>query len=230
MAGRFRGLYNGFHQLNRYLDRESMITSSEAAAEVFRLEMHGEAAVAQLFDQYRAKLARMVRLRLDARLVGKVDVDDVLQDVFIETNRRIAEFLDRPAVPFFVWIRKLTSQILVDLHRRFLGAQMRDVGREVSLDQWGAASTGSARLLAQLSASLTSPSQFAVRNEMIEHLRAALQRLGAMDREVLILRHLEELGNNEVAEILGIDKYAASKRYLRALGRLRTAMPANEVA
>lgn len=207
-----------------------MISPTEAASEVSHLQMRREAAVVQLFDQYRSKLARTVVLRLDARLVGKVDVDDILQDAFIEANRRIGGFLERPAVPFFVWLRQLTLQVLIDLHRRYLGAQMRDVSREVSLEQWGAASDGSALLLGQLSASLTSPSQFAVRNELLEQLRAALQVLGPLDREVLILRHLEELGNNEVADILGIDKYAASKRYVRALGRLRNAMPIDEVA
>lgn len=207
-----------------------MVTSSEAAAELLQLQTQGEEAVAQLFDRYRAKLARMVVLRLDARLTGKVDADDILQDAFVEANRRIEGFLRQPNVPFFVWLRQLTGQILIDLHRRYLGAQMRDVSREVSLDPWGAASHGSALLLAQLSASLTSPSQCAVRNEMVQQLRAALQELGASDREVLILRHLEELGNNEVAEVLGIDKCAASKRYVRALGRLRDAMPVGEVA
>ena len=207
-----------------------MVTSSEAAAELLQLQTQGEEAVARLFDQYRAKLARMIVLRMDARLAGKVDVDDVLQDAFIEANRRVGGFLCQPNVPFFVWLRQLTGQILIDLHRRYLGAQMRDASREVSLDPWGAASHGSALLLAQLSASLTSPSQCAVRNETVEQLRVALQKLGTIDRQVLLLRHLEELGNNEVAEILGIDKCAASKRYVRALGRLRDAMPVGEVA
>ena len=207
-----------------------MVTSSEAASELFLLQTRGEAAVAQLFDQYRAKLARMLALRLDGRLLGKVDVDDVLQDAFVEANRRLGAYLNRPTVPFFVWLRQLAGQILIDVHRRYLGAQRRDVSREVSLDRWGDASAGSACLLAQLSDSLTSPSQFAVRNEMGERLRAALQDLEPIDREVLILRHLEELSNNEVAGILGIDKYAASKRYVRALGRLRNTMPVAEVS
>ncbi|MDY0168006.1 MAG: sigma-70 family RNA polymerase sigma factor [Thermoguttaceae bacterium] len=207
-----------------------MVTSSEAARELAELRAGGKAAVAQLFDRYRSRLARMALLRMDTRLVGKVDVDDVLQDAFVEANRRIGAFLDQPTVPFFVWLRQLTGQILIDVHRRYLGAQMRDVNREVRLDRWGTAGSGSALLLAQLSDSLTSPSQCAVRNEAVEQLRVALQSLGAVDREILFLRHLEELGNNEVADILGIDKGAASKRYVRALGRLRDAMPVGEVA
>jgi RNA polymerase sigma-70 factor (ECF subfamily) len=205
-----------------------MINASEAAGELTQLRTLGEQAMVQLFDRYRSKLARMVVLRLDARVIGKVDVEDILQDAFVEASRRIRHFLAQPTVPFFVWLRQITSQVLIDAHRRYLGAQMRDVSREVSLDQWGAASTSSASLIAQLADSLTSPSQFAVRNELVRELRAALQKLEDIDREVLILRHLEELGNNEVAEILGIDKYAASKRYVRALERLGNAMSVHQ--
>lgn len=201
-----------------------MITSSEVADELSRLRTGGKVAVAELFEQYRVKLERMVRLRLDARLLGKVDVDDVLQDAYVEASRRIDDFLDRPAVPFFVWVRQVVSQIMIDLHRRYLGAKMRDVNREVSLNHGGAASTGTGWLCDRLADSLTRPSQFAVRNEMLKQLRVALQSLAAIDRQVLVLRHLEELSNHEVAEILGIDRFAASKRYLRALQRLRTAM------
>jgi RNA polymerase sigma-70 factor (ECF subfamily) len=207
-----------------------MIRASQAARELMQLRTQGEQAVAQLFDQYRSKLARMVVLRLDDRIAAKVDVEDVLQDAFVQAARRVNDFIERPTVPFFVWLRQLTGQTLIDVHRRYLGAKMRDVGREVSLDRWGADNSSSSCLVGQLADSLTSPSQFAVRNELIDQLRATLQNLEATDREVLILRHLEQLSNNEVAEILGIDKYAASKRYLRALGRLRAAMTAGQLA
>ena len=193
--------------------------------ELSQLRRRGEGAVAELFDRYRHKLLRMITLRLDARILGKVDGEDVLQDAFVVASRRIQDYLDRPSVPFFVWLRQITSQILIDTHRRYLGAQMRDVSQEVALYRVGSAGTSSAFLVAQLADSLTTPSQFAVREETVLEMRAALETLGEIDREVLVLRHLEELSNNEVAEILGIDKYAASKRYLRALKRLKTAMP-----
>ncbi len=164
---------------------------------------------------------------MDGRLLGKVDGDDVLQDAFVEAARRVGDFLDRPTVPFFVWLRQITTQILIDTHRRYLGAKNRDVSREVAFDR-GRSATDSGPLVAQLADSLTSPSQFAVRAEAISELRAALEKLDAIDREVLVLRHLEELSNNEVAQVLGIDKYAASKRYLRALKRLRRAVPVSE--
>jgi len=196
----------------------------DAASEVALLRAGGEEAVAELFDRYRPRLVRMIVLRLDGRLFGKVDVEDVLQDAYVETARRIRDYLDRPTVPFFVWLRQIAGQILIDAHRRYLGAKMRDVNRETSLYAWGCASTNSAFLAAELADSLTTPSQRAVRNEAVDELRQCLEKLEEIDREVLVLRHLEELSNNEVAEVLGIDKYAASKRYLRALERLRGVM------
>lgn len=184
----------------------------------------GEEAVSKLFARHRDKLARMVALRLDSRLLSKVDCDDILQEVFVTVARRIHQYLDRPAVPVFVWLRQVTSQVLIDTHRRYLGAQMRDVRQEMAHRRVEGQVGSEPCLVRHLADSLTSPSQCAVRQEVLAEMRAALEQLGETDREVLVLRHLEELSNNEVAEILGIDKYAASKRYLRALARLRRAM------
>jgi RNA polymerase sigma-70 factor (ECF subfamily) len=180
--------------------------------------------IAALFDSYRDKLRRMIMLRLDGRLAGKVDAEDVLQDVFLETSRRMQDFFETPAVPLFIWLRQITSQILIDIHRRYLGAQMRDVRQEVPLLRRGACSASSVLSASQLADSLTTPSQCAIRREAHFELRTALARLEERDREVLVLRHLEELSNSEVAELLGIDKYAASKRYVRALERLRSVL------
>lgn len=196
--------------------------------ELNQLRCRGEGAVAELFDRYREKLRRMVTFRLDSRILGKVDSDDILQDAFVEAARRIQDYINRPSVPFFVWLRQITGQILIDTHRRYLGAQMRDVNQEVTLHRGGCAGASSFCLAPQLAGSLTTPSQFAVRAEMASELRMALEKLGQNDREVLVLRHLEELSNNEVAQILDIDKYAASKRYLRALDRLRGIMCGEE--
>ena len=183
-----------------------------------------QAAVAELFGRYREKLQRMIAFRLDRRIVGKVDGDDILQDAFLETVRRIQDYLDQPSVPFFVWLRQITKQVLIDTHRRYVDAKMRDVNLEVTLDRGGTPDSSSSGLIAQLADSLTTPSQCAVRQETISELRRALDQLDEIDREVLLLRHLEELSNHEVAQVLGIDRYAASKRYLRALDRLRGVM------
>jgi len=205
-----------------------MAIGFEYAGELCQLRSRGEGALAELFDRHREKLLRMIALRLDSRILGKVDAEDILQDAFVESARRIQDYVERPSVPLFVWLRQITGQVLIDTHRRYLGAKMRDVRQEVTLYRADHAGTSSAFLVAQLADSLTTPSQFAVREETLRELKTALEQLDEIDREVLVLRHLEELSNNEVAQILGIDKYAASKRYLRALSRLKRAMPVHE--
>ena len=188
------------------------------------LRNDGEKVVAELFDRYRDRLLRTVALRLDVRLLSKIDCDDILQESYVTAARRIDDYIAQPSVPIFIWLRQITIQILIDTHRRYFDAQMRDVRQEVTRHRSEGQGSSSICLVGHLADSLTSPSQYAVRQELLAEMRSALERLGDIDREVLVLRHLEELSNNEVAEVLGIDKYAASKRYLRALTRLRGAM------
>jgi RNA polymerase sigma-70 factor (ECF subfamily) len=202
-----------------------MAVGVEQADELELLRSGGEAALAERFARYRPKLLRTIALRFDSRILCKVDADDVLQDVFVESARRIQDYLLRPAVPLFVWLRQITCQVLINTHRRYLGAKMRDASLEVTLYRAESAGTSSAFLVAQLADSLTAPSQVVLRAERVDELRRALGCLEPIDREVLVLRHLEELSNDEVAQILDLDKYAASKRYLRALKRLKAAMP-----
>ncbi|NLF68823.1 MAG: sigma-70 family RNA polymerase sigma factor [Candidatus Anammoximicrobium sp.] len=201
-----------------------MTVELERLKELNQLRARRGVAVAELFGRYRESLQRMIAFRLDRRIAGKVDGDDILQDAFLESVRRIQDYLDQPTVPFFVWLRQVTTQVLIETHRRYVGAQKRDVNLEVALEHGGPDDSSSGGLIACLADSLTTPSQCAVRGEMVAQLRQALDQLADIDREVLVLRHLEELSNNEVAQILGIDKYAASKRYLRALDRLRGVM------
>lgn len=211
--------------LVRPVPGDEMAVGLDRGDELNLLRAGGEDAIAELFERYRVKLLRMITLRLDCRLLSKVDGEDLLQETFVATVRRLQDYLDRPAVPFFVWIRQVACQILVDTHRRYLGAQMRDVRQEIAVHRAEGTGSNSTYLVSQLADSLTSPSQTAVRRELISAMHAALGRLAEVDREVLILRHLEGLCNSEVAQILQIDRYAASKRYLRALGRLKAAMP-----
>lgn len=142
----------------------------------------------------------------------------------MEIARRIEDFTSKPTVPFFVWARQIAMQTLIDTHRTHLGAKMRDAALEVSLHKPGFGHATSYSLAAQLIGNLTSPSRAALREERIEELREALEQMDPIDREVLVLRHLEEFSNNEVAEILGLEKSAASKRYVRALKRLKDVM------
>jgi RNA polymerase sigma-70 factor (ECF subfamily) len=164
----------------------------------------------------------MVHFRLDPRLRGRVDADDILQEAYLNAAQRLEHFLRETSMSIYVWIRQIVYQTLIDVHRRHVGAKVRDAGREVSLQRAGFPAATSTSLALQLAGNLTSPSQAAMRAEMIEQLESALQTMNPTDREVLALRHFEELANHEVAEVLGIQPKAASIRYIRALDRLKT--------
>jgi RNA polymerase sigma-70 factor (ECF subfamily) len=186
------------------------------------------AALVELFAHCRERLRRMVRLRLDRRLQGRVDPSDVLQEAFLDVARRAGEYCAKPAMPPYLWLRFLTGQRLLAIHRQHLGAQMRDAGQEVSLYRGALPQATSASLAAQLLGKLTSPTQAALRAEMQIRLQEVLNTMEPLDREILTLRHFEELSNNETAAVLGIQKAAASNRYVRALKRLKdvlTSMP-----
>jgi RNA polymerase sigma-70 factor (ECF subfamily) len=178
-------------------------------------------ALAQVFARYRDRLRQMVRLRLDRRLQGRLDPSDVLQEAYLDFARRLPEYARDPALPFYLWLRLLTGQRLIDLHRMHLGAKMRDVGQEVSLYRGALPQASSASLAAQLLGRLTSASRAAMRAETQIRVQEALNRMDAIDREILTLRHFEMLTNDETATVLGIKKSAASNRYIRALKRLK---------
>ena len=156
-----------------------------------------QTAWGELLDRYRDRLRRMVALRLDRRLQGRVDASDVIQEATLEASRRLAEYSQNPTMPFFLWLRFLTGQRLLEQHRRHLGAQGRDAGREISLYRGAMPETTTAALAAQLLGRHTSPSQAAVRAERKIRLQEALNSLEAVDREMLALRHFEQLSNGE---------------------------------
>jgi RNA polymerase sigma-70 factor (ECF subfamily) len=174
-----------------------------------------------LLERHRDRLWRMVALRLDPRLQGRIDASDVIQEAYLEASARLAEYLSRPAMPFFLWLRFLAGQKLVTLHRHHLGTHMRDAGREVSLYRGRLPETSSAALAAQLLGHDTRPSEAAIRAEMKIRLQEALNRMDPLDREVLALRHFEQLSLAETAQVLGITESGASRRHLRAAKRLK---------
>jgi RNA polymerase sigma-70 factor (ECF subfamily) len=188
-----------------------------------RLERGDQDALAVLFSRHRPRLRRMVEFRLDDRLGGRVSPSDVLQEAYIDALKRLPHFYQDPDVPFFLWLRWVTVQRLIGVHRQHLGAAGRDVTREVAFGRPGPLEASAARMSA-LMAELTSPSQAAQRDETIAQVRQALERLGPLDREVLALRHFEELSNHETATVLDIQPAAATKRYVRALERLKKAL------
>ena len=181
-----------------------------------------ESALAALFDGYRERLRRMIRLRLDRRLSGRIDTSDVLQEAYLEVRKRIAEYARDPAaMPFHLWLRLIAGQRLTDVHRHHLGSQMRDAGQEVSLHRGPFPQADSISLAAQLLGKMTSASKAAIRAEHKLIVQEALNGMDPIDREVVVLRHFEELNNIETAGVLGIELSAASKRYLRAIRRLK---------
>lgn len=174
-----------------------------------------------LLERSRDRLRRMVALRLDRRLQGRIDPSDVIQEAYLEASVRRAEYLQNPAMPFFLWLRFLTGQKLLALHRHHLGTQSRDAGREVALYRGTLPETSSAALAAQLLGHDTRPSEAAVRAEMKVRLQEALNSMDPLDREVLALRNFEQLTTAEAAQVLAITPAAAGQRYLRALKRLK---------
>jgi RNA polymerase sigma-70 factor (ECF subfamily) len=195
--------------------------SSETTGLLRRASGGDQAAWGALLTRSRDRLRRMVALRLDRRLQGRVDPSDIIQEAYIDASARLAEYARKPDLPFFLWLRLLTGQRLLRVHRQHLGAEMRDVGREVSLYRGALPEATSAALAAQLLGRDTRPSEAAIRAERSIRLQEALNSMDLIDREVLALRHFEQLTNAEAARVLGLQESAAAKRYVRALKRLR---------
>ena len=180
-----------------------------------------EAALGALWERHRARLRLMVRLRLDRRLQGRGDPSDVLQDTYLDLAARLPDHArDRP-MRTYLWLRLVTGQRLAQVHRQHRGAAMRDAGREVSLYRGALPRASSASLPARRLGRFTTASPAALRAERQLRLQEVLNGLDEMDREILALRHFEQLSNGEAAQVLGLSKTAANNRYIRALGRLR---------
>jgi RNA polymerase sigma-70 factor (ECF subfamily) len=178
-------------------------------------------ALAELFGRYRRRLRALVRLRMDRRLQGRIDPSDVLQEAYLDVAQQLPTYLAKPEMPFYLWLRLTTGQRLMRLHRQHLGAAIREAGREVSLHRGALPQACSVSLAAQLLGRMTSASKAVERVEIQLQLQAALNGMDEMDREIIALRHFEELSNAEAAQVLGLEPSAASKRYIRALKRLQ---------
>ena len=179
-------------------------------------------AVNQLMDRHRNSLRQMVQYRLDRALSRRVDASDVVQDVLLEAHRRLPDYLRDPKLPFHLWLRQLAKDRVIDMHRRHRAAQRRSVDREqpLAVPQFGDRS--SLDLAAQLRDQELTPAAATIRRELEQRFLRALGTLSEEDQEIILMRHFEHLGNDEVAEALGISPPAAGMRYLRALRRLRS--------
>jgi len=179
------------------------------------------AAVGELFHRHSDRLRRMICLRIDHRLQGRLNPSDVLQEAFIEYARALPEYVKKPDAPFYLWLRLITGRKLHAMHRQHLGTRMRDAKRELSLHRGALPAASSVSLAAQLLGKLTSPSQAIHRAEVQLRIQEALNEMDPLDREVLALRHYEQMNNREIAFVLEISEAAASIRFIRALRRLK---------
>ncbi len=195
--------------------------SSETSRLLQRAAAGDQEGWGTLLARHRDRLRRMVAIRLDQRLQGRIDPSDVLQEVYLEAQQHLAEYLQKASMPIFLWLRAITGNKLLELHRYHLGTQMRNAGQEVSLYRGSLPETSSAALAAHLLGHDTRPSEAAVRAEIKIRLQEALNSMDPLDREVLALRHFEQLNTAETAKVLGIKEAAAGKRYVRALKRLK---------
>jgi len=188
---------------------------------IARLKEGHHDLLGELFSCEYPRLWKMVNVRLDPRLRSRVDADDILQEAYLAAEARLSHFQENTSTSFFIWLRLVVSQTLIDVHRRHLNVKKRDAARDVSIDANHNFQATSAMLARQLLGRGTSPSGAAIREEASQQLKQSLDAMHPIDREVLILRHFEELTNHEVAESLGIEEKAASVRYIRAVRRLR---------
>ncbi len=189
--------------------------------ELIELTARGETeARQQLLVRHRKRLVKMVAVRLDRAIAARVDPSDVVQEVLAQAAQHLDEFLRTRPLPYYAWLRQFAWERLVKLHRHHIRSKKRSVTRE---EAWSMPLPEDSVLrLARLVATGASPSQALIRNEMRQRLRAALDRLAPHDREILVMRNLEQLCIAEIAEVLGLTEGAVKVRHLRALRRLRT--------
>jgi RNA polymerase sigma-70 factor (ECF subfamily) len=189
--------------------------------ELLRRARGGDAdARGALLERHRRRLRHMIACRMDSRLAARVDPSDVVQEALAEADRRLDGYLHERPVPFYPWLRQLAWDRLVEQHRRHLRAGRRSVLREQAAPL-GLPDASAEVLAEELLGRGESPSAGAQRDEVRQQVRTALAALAEGDREVLVLRYLEQLSAREVGAVLGINEATAKKRALRALQRLR---------
>ena len=187
-------------------------------------------AVNRLLDRHREAVRRMVQMRLDQAVARRVDASDVVQDVLLEASQRLSDYIRSPSMPFHLWLRQLAKDRIIDMHRRHRAAQRRSVDREQNMSSFASDDQSAADLTALLRDAELTPAASALRKEMEERFVLALDQLDESDREIVIMRHFEHLGNGEVAEALGLSAPAAGMRYLRAIRRLRELLGTDDVS
>lgn len=195
---------------------------SDKTQELILAARRGEStAVNQLLDRHREALRRLVDLRMDNMVKRRVDASDIVQDVLVEANRRLPGYLEGPTIPFHLWLRGLARDRMIDAHRRHRVAGRRSVDREVPLAAGGISGQSVLDLAQQLNDPRYTPATAALQHELTEQFQKTLEELAETDREVVFMRHFEQLSNQEIAQALNLTEAAASMRYLRAVKRLK---------
>lgn len=201
---------------------KSIWPDGDVTAELLADVRKGEdSAVDNLMDRHRDSLRKMIQLRLDQRLNQRMDVSDVVQDVLVEANRRLQDYLANPAIPFHLWIRQIAKDRIIDAHRRHRLSAKRSVDREQGPPGKGTPDQSSIELANQFRDGALTPAAAAAQKELAIQIESAVHMLRDGDREIILMRHYEQLNNQEIAQSLGLSEPAASMRYLRALKRLR---------
>jgi RNA polymerase sigma-70 factor (ECF subfamily) len=178
-------------------------------------------AINRLLERHRDAVRRLVQIRLDQKIQRRLDVSDVVQDVFVEANRRLADYLEQPKMPFHLWLRHIARDRIIDAHRRHRVSAKRSVDREQPLAAAAGMDRSAVELAAQLCDDRMTPAAAATQREMVRRVEQAIAQLNDQDAEIIVMRHYEQLSNQEVSQALGLTEPAASMRYLRAVRRLR---------
>ena len=198
-----------------------MWPNSDQTQELLSAARGGDAAARnQLLERHREALRRMIAMRMDHKLARRVDASDIVQDVLVEANRRLTDYLEKAQMPFHLWLRHLARDRMIDAHRMHRGAARRSIDREQPLEL-AEGSRSALDLAAFIRDRELTPAAAATHHELETRFQAAIEVLDETDREVILMRHFEQLSNGEVAQALALSEAAAGMRYLRAMRRMR---------
>ena len=183
-----------------------------------------DSAVAELFERHRERLKRLITLRMHPRMKSRLDASDVLQEAYIEVARRLPKYVEEREMPFFLWLRIIAVDSLENLQRRHLKAEKRTAYREVDLASMPVTDASVLNLASQLVGQFTSVDRNLIKEEVQRKLMDALERMEVNDREIVAMRHFEELSTQEIAQLIGLTRSGVLKRYTRAIERLQEAV------
>lgn len=199
-----------------------MWPEAEKTHELLDLARDGDdGAAGRLLERHRESLRRMADMRLDAKIRQRVDASDIVQEALIEVNRRLPTYLENPVMPFHLWVRQIMTDRLIDAHRRHRVSKKRTVDLEQAPVVAANLDHSTIQFGNQVTDGELTPAAAAIQNEMQRKFEAAIEDMDDQDQEIIVMRHFENLTNQEVAQVLGLSEPAASMRYLRAMRRLR---------